>query len=287
MKAEQITLADAIRKGKALLQENGIDNADIDSFELMADLTGMDRTYYYMHGQEILDQSLYENFIKNVKRRAAHVPLQHILGKAFFYGYEFKVNENVLVPRPDTEILVEQALRVIDENSTVIDMCTGSGCILITLALQKQIHKGIGVDISKKALEVAEFNCRNLKASNIEFIQGDLFETFDNVNMSQALDLIVSNPPYIPTGVIDTLSDEVRLHDPYIALDGKADGLYFYEKITQDAKKYLKRGGWLMYEIGYDQADQVTEILRKEHFTQITTVKDLAGLDRVVKARKL
>ncbi len=291
MDKSNITLAGAIRKGMALLKENGIENADIDSFELMAGINGMDRTYYFMHGQDILEQSVYERFLENIRKRARHIPLQHILGKAFFYGYEFKVNEAVLVPRPDTEILVEQALGVVSDESTVIDMCTGSGCILITLALQKHIKKGIAADISEKALEVAKYNADNLKAENIEFVQGNLFEALDKNKAGKPVcdsaDIIVSNPPYIPTDVISTLSEEVRVHDPYIALDGKEDGLYFYREITKNSVKYLKKDGWLMYEIGYDQAAAVTDILKAAQFTDIKTVKDLAGLDRVVRARKL
>lgn len=282
----EVTLSGAVRAAAKHLAENGVDNAEYDSFALMSAVNGMDRTYYLMHGGEPVKEADYNKFAEYVKRRADREPLQHILGKAYFFGYEFKVNSDVLVPRPDTEILVEEALKVVENGSTVLDMCTGSGCIILTLALQRNLKRGIGVDISKKALAVAMENAESLSVENVDFIESNLFENVEKCPGTEALaDVIVSNPPYIPTAVITGLSDEVRLHDPMLALDGHDDGLYFYRRITSQAGKYLKKGGFLLYEIGHDQSEQVEMLMREAGFEDICTVKDLAGLDRVVKGR--
>ena len=215
-------------------------------------------------------------------------------------GYEFAVNEHVLVPRQDTEILVEEAekrlLLMKKENPVkVLDMCTGSGCIPISLKLRNLQIVIEGADISEEALKVAEKNAKKLGVSG-KWIQTDMFE-----NITGTFDMITSNPPYIPTKVIEELEAEVRLHDPYEALDGKEDGLYFYRIIVKESRQYLKRGGWLIfeigsdqaeavktllqeagYEIGYDQSTDVEKLLKETGFEQVSTQKDLAGLDRVV-----
>lgn len=281
-----VTLASAVREGTALLKNHQIENADYDSFAIMSEINGMDRTYYYLHADEQVPTCDYNLFQQNIKKRASHIPLQHILGKAYFYGYEFQVNENVLVPRQDTEVLVEEVLKVATDNSSIVDMCTGSGCIVLTLALKRRLKEGIGVDVSKKALEVAQNNCQRLQADNVRFMRSDLFSHFEEAGIPKnQFDVIVSNPPYIRTDVIATLSDEVKLHDPMIALDGYEDGLFFYRKITKSSVEFLRTGGWLMYEIGYDQAKDVSAMMRDAGFKDISTVKDYSGLDRVVKGR--
>lgn len=201
-------------------------------------------------------------------------------------GYEFLVNDQVLVPRQDTENLVEEAYRHIKEKLKkepnkkvqVLDVCTGSGCILLSLMKLCGQIEGNGVDISEGALEVARQNGERLKADAV-FRKSDLFE-----NVEGAYDIIVSNPPYIRSAVIEELADEVKLHDPYIALDGKEDGLYFYRKIIAQAGKYLKPGGWILFEIGHDQAEEVSALLAQAGYDKIDVKKDLAGLDRVVSA---
>lgn len=197
-------------------------------------------------------------------------------------GYEFLVNEHVLIPRQDTENLVEEALKVIRPDMHVLDMCTGSGCILISLlkyaAERKHITGGeaVGADISADALEVAKKNAQRLKVPII-WVQSDIFE-----NVSESFDLIVSNPPYIRTEVIQGLEDEVKLHDPWIALDGHEDGLYFYRRIVSESISHLNDGAWLMFEIGHDQAEDVSKLMKNAGFCNIYVKKDLAGLDRVV-----
>ena len=282
---ENLTISGAVREGAKRLKQCGIENADYDSYALLSEINGMDRTYYLMNGSKLLTRVEQERFFDYIERRSSHEPLQHILGRAFFYGHQFKVSPDVLIPRPDTEVLVEQVLKVCTDGMTVVDMCTGSGCILLSVALERKLSKGIGVDISGKALAVAKANQEALAPENVTLIQSDLFENAGKYLMEQSVDIVVSNPPYICTEVIDSLSEEVRLHDPVLALDGHEDGLYFYRKITKQAKKFLKPGGRLFYEIGYDQSEAVEALLCKEGYTQVATVKDLAGLDRVVMGR--
>lgn len=276
-----MTITKAVREGARLLGECNIDNADYDSFAILSDIMNFDRTFYLVHADEEVDEQIYSEFIEKIKRRCLHEPLQHITGKQWFYGYEFNVNSDVLVPRADTEILVEEALKVLKPGGEILDMCTGSGCIIISLYLKSSPARAAGVDLSKKALQVAKENAKKLGADSVEFINSDLFE-----NVAQhRYDVIVSNPPYIETEVIKGLSEEVRLHDPMMALDGKEDGLHFYRLITKQACSYLKAGGWLMYEIGYNQAEEVSKIMMDAGFKDVRVTKDLAGLDRVVQGR--
>jgi len=273
-------LKDVIKSGEDILRKNNIDNSAYDSFALISDILDIDRSYYFLHGNDEVLEEVYKEYMKRIKRRANHIPLQHIIGYTEFWKYRFFVNEYVLVPRQDTEILVEEAVKRINSNSTVIDMCTGSGCILISLALETNFHKGIGVDISKEALEIAGKNKESLEAKNVEFLESDLFDKFKG-NFEDKFDVIVSNPPYIKTSVIEELDEEVRAHDPMIALDGHEDGLYFYEAITEQSVDYIKAGGWLIFEIGFDQAEDVKKILIQYGFGNIEIVKDLTGHDRV------
>ena len=194
-------------------------------------------------------------------------------------GYSFLVNPDVLIPRQDTEILTEEALKFTDPGMKVLDLCTGSGCILISLMKKCHGLTGTGCDISEKALKTARENGRRLQVE-ASWIQSDLFE-----QISERFDLIVSNPPYIRTGVIEELQEEVRLHDPWIALDGKKDGLYFYRRIIAESTGYIRDNGALMFEIGHDQAEDVVRLMEEAGYTQIRVKKDLAGLDRVVTGR--
>lgn len=278
-----LTISEAVKKGALKLKQCGIENADYDSFALLSEINGMDKTYYLLNGEKELSEEEQRCFFSYITRRSLHEPLQHILGKAYFYGFEFLVNSDVLIPRQDTEILVDEVLKVCNKETVIADMCTGSGCIILSVALIGGIKKGIGIDISKKALEVAQVNRKSLSAKNVEFICSDLFEDIEL--QEHSIDVLVSNPPYIATKEIEELSEEVRLHDPILALDGHEDGLHFYRKITEQSKRYLKQGGWLFYEIGYDQSEAVEKLMRAAGYQQVCTVKDLAGHDRVVKGR--
>ena len=277
-----MTLEEAYGYGKKVLEEHGIGDASVDAWILLEHITEISRAMYYVNPkQEITSEQKiqYEYFIE---QRARRIPLQHLTKEQEFMGLTFEVNEKVLIPRQDTEILVETVLEDLEPNMRVLDVCTGSGCILISLLKMLQdgrgqdTVKGVGVDISKEALEVAEKNARKHNTEAV-FLQSDLFE-----NVEGMYDIIVSNPPYIKTEEIEKLEDEVKLYDPMLALDGKEDGLYFYRKIIKESRKYLKKNGKLYFEIGHTQGEEVKTLMEEEGFSDVRVKKDLAGLDRVV-----
>ncbi|MEF9940948.1 MAG: peptide chain release factor N(5)-glutamine methyltransferase [Lachnospiraceae bacterium] len=274
-----MTLEEAYSYGRKKLEEAKIEDASIDAWYLLEQETGIDRATYYLRLQESLSIEQEESYLLNLQSRALHMPLQHITGIQEFMGLEFQVNEHVLIPRQDTEVLVEEVLKKLQPKMKVLDMCTGSGCILISLLVHQCNTRGVGVDISTKALEVAVSNAKryHITKEKATFIQSDLFQ-----KVSGTYDVIVSNPPYIQTSALLELAEEVRCHEPQIALDGKEDGLYFYRQILQEAKKYLNQSGWLFLEIGYNQGKAVSCLMKEQGYTSITVKKDLTGLDRVV-----
>lgn len=284
--APKLTYRQMCHNGAAILADAGITDAEYDSFALLEYITGMDRTAYILNGSKSVPEDIAERYDAVIDRRSSHIPLQHITGQAWFYGRGFNVNSDVLVPRQDTEVLVSEALKVINAKDSVLDMCTGSGCIIITLALEKKLGRALGADISEAALKVASDNREKLGADDVTFVKSNIFSDI-NVNDDELFDVIVSNPPYIATGEIETLTEEVRIHDPYIALDGLEDGLHFYREITQQSLNYIKSGGWLLYEIGCTQAHDVSDIMSEYGYSNIKVIKDLAGLDRVVMGRRL
>jgi len=271
-----MTFREAYEYGQEQLKLAGIDDADLDAWYLLEFVTGVNRTLYYMKMQEPISARQEALYCSYIKTRASHIPLQHITGVQEFMGLEFLVNEHVLVPRQDTEVLVESVLEVLTPETKLLDMCTGSGCILLSLMKLGQVRYGVGVDVSEEALAVAEKNCKRLGVK-ADLLKSDLF-----TNVSGRYDVIVSNPPYIRTSVIEKLKEEVKFHDPFIALDGKEDGLYFYRAIVEKCPKYLKSGGKLYFEIGHDQGEDVKKLMSRGGFTEVTVKKDLAGLDRVV-----
>lgn len=284
--APKLTYRQMCHNGAAILADAGITDAEYDSFALLEYITGMDRTAYILNGSKSVPEDIAERYDTVIDRRSSHIPLQHITGQAWFYGRCFNVNSDVLVPRQDTEVLVSEALKVINAKDSVLDMCTGSGCIIITLALEKKLGRALGADISEAALKVASGNREKLGADDVTFVKSNIFSDI-NVNDAELFDVIVSNPPYIATGEIETLTEEVRIHDPYIALDGLEDGLHFYREITQQSMNYIKSGGWLLYEIGCTQAHDVSDIMSEYGYSNIKVIKDLAGLDRVVMGQRL
>ena len=211
-----------------------------------------------------------------MRKRAEHVPLQYIVGEAEFMGLKFKVNSNVLIPRQDTETLVEEALKVVKPGMNVLDMCTGSGCIIVSIVHNIPEVEGTATDISKQALLVAKENAK-LNQVSVTFERSDLFD-----NVTGTYDVIVSNPPYIRTEEVLKLMPEVRDFEPMEALDGKEDGLYFYRKIMEKCPSYLKPEGHILFEIGYDQGEAVSGLLREAGFKNVAVIKDLAQNDRVV-----
>ena len=302
-----MTYQEACRQVTNRLKELNIEDAASDAWILLEYVTGMDRTRFYVDGMRKMPEEQEQRYLMLAAKREQRIPVQHLTGTQEFMGMEFHVNEHVLVPRQDTEILVEAAEQVIrritaeknagdgeaagadqaeehrdaaaehrDAAANVLDMCTGSGCIAISLQARNPQIRCMAADISEAALEVARQNARELGA-DVTFVKSDMFDRIEG-----SFDLIVSNPPYIPTRVIEELEEEVRLHDPFGALDGREDGLHFYRILAELSPRYLKNGGHLYMEIGHDQSEAVEELLRGAGFEQIRTQKDLAGLDRVV-----
>lgn len=271
-----MTLREAYEYGQEQLKKAEIEDAALDAWYLLEFVTGISRAMYFLKMQEEMSALQEEQYKAYLKTRAGHIPLQHITGVQEFMGLEFCVNEHVLVPRQDTEVLVESVLKVLGPGSSVLDMCTGSGCILISLLKLGKSISGIGVDISREALKVAEKNAEKIGV-DAAFLHSDLFTQVEG-----KYDVIVSNPPYIRTAVIEELKEEVKFHDPFLALDGKEDGLYFYREIVEKSPRYLKRSGKLYFEIGHDQGEDVKRLMEEAGFAEVTVKKDLAGLDRVV-----
>lgn len=271
-----MTLREACLYGKERLTESGVPDAELDAWLLLEWCSGISRSHYLAWPEEELSPEQEKRYREALARRAARIPLQQITGEQEFMGLSFYVNEHVLIPRRDTEILVEEAAKALKDGMRFLDLCTGSGCILLSLLHLKPHTEGVGADLSAEALQVASRNRERLGAKAV-LVESDLFARIEG-----SFDLIVSNPPYIKREEIETLMDEVRLHEPHLALDGHEDGLYFYRRIAEEAPRYLRRGGGLFLEIGWDQGESVSGLLREQGFRDVRIVKDLAGLDRVV-----
>lgn len=276
-----MTYREVYQEGVKVLTEAAIAEAALDARLLLEYVCKTDRNTLLAHGDREVTGEEQEQYLETIARRAAHVPLQHITGEQEFMGLTFAVNNKVLVPRQDTEVLVEEVMRNLHDGMRILDMCTGSGCILLSLLQYSNDCTGVGVDLSMDALAVARGNYERIRQQKPEmeasFLESDLFTKVEG-----RYDIIVSNPPYIRSDVIPNLMPEVRDYEPMMALDGTEDGLFFYREITKKAKDYLNRGGMLYYEIGCDQAEEVCAIMETEGFREIEVVKDFAGLDRVV-----
>ena len=268
-------LVEVLKAGEDCLVNAGIADGRLDAWYLMEHVFNIDRVSYLMKQQVEADSKLVAKYQDLIELRKEHIPLQHIVGVQEFMGLEFDVNEHVLIPRQDTECLVERVMKY-SKDATVLDVCTGSGCIIISLEKLGRIQHATAVDISPEALAVARNNANKLGAK-VKFLESDLFS-----QIHEKYDIIVSNPPYIPSKVVDTLMEEVRDHEPRIALDGKEDGLYFYRELIQQAPDYLNAEGMLFFEIGHDQGNVVKELMQERGFVDVMVEKDLAGLDRVV-----
>lgn len=278
MKPENAVSLDQLwRRGAAFLKERGVPEAELDAWYLMEEVWKIDRSYYYAHRYDMgrADRQSLERFWEYLKRRGSREPLQHILGRTWFMELEFVVNPHVLIPRPDTEILVEEARKLLLPGQRVLDMCTGSGCILLSLLSYCEGAEGVGADISREALETARENSRRLKIP-AGFLHSDLFQ-----NVEGQFHMITANPPYIPSGQIDSLMEEVRRYDPRRALDGGRDGLDFYRRLLADSQKHLLPGGILLLEIGSGQGEWIQRHMEESGYRRIRLIKDLSGLDRV------
>ncbi|MCD7766638.1 MAG: peptide chain release factor N(5)-glutamine methyltransferase [Lachnospiraceae bacterium] len=348
------SLAFACKKAEAFLTSCGIEDAAVDAWLLLEYVTGISRAAYLADRDNCMSEEQRDAYAALVDRRGAHIPLQHLTGEQEFMGMPFLVNEHVLIPRQDTETLVELALAKLEQLAAagmesgqilqesvqnapadgsiresmqkalteiqVLDLCTGSGCIAVSLTKLWERHYGktswqprqesptdrnscrprqeyqfgqtaagslriIASDISEKALIVARENARRLQA-DVQFVRSDLFSAFCTRKLNKrdfsTFHMIVSNPPYIRSSVIEELSEEVRAHEPRMALDGGEDGLEFYRRIIRESREYLLPGGWLLLEIGFDQGEAVSELMRQNGFLAVQVAKDLPGHDRVV-----
>ena len=292
-----LPIKELISIGTKQLRDAGVADAEIDAKELYCYMRGMDRTALMLRWQEVMQDNQCEAYFNLIERRASRVPLQHITGRQEFMGLPFEVNEKVLIPRQDTETMVEDALELMEKGTLrgqeytdglkrggdILDLCCGSGAIGISIA---KLAKGAHVtcsDLSKDALEVADRNARLNDCKSVKFTESDMFAAFCGRHGKKKFNLIISNPPYIPPSVIEGLEPEVRDHEPMMALDGGADGLDFYRIIAQHAPEHLKKGGVLMLEIGFDQKDAVKGLLQETgRFEKIIGLTDLTGKDRIV-----
>lgn len=264
----------------------------LDAELLYYHLTGADRVELFLKANQTADESLQEQYFELIARREQRIPLQHITGTQEFMGLTFRVNPDVLIPRQDTEILVEETAKIIRGDNPrfyprrtwkVLDLCCGSGAIGVSLARICQNVQITASDFSPEALETAKKNAA-MNRVKIKFMKGDLYKAVGK----KTYDMIVSNPPYIRTHMIPMLQDEVKTHEPMMALDGGTDGLHFYKKIISGAPRHLKKQGVLALEIGHDQAEAVAELIKEtKSFTKVNIIKDLAGHDRVVYAAAL
>lgn len=281
-----MTYRDALAQGLVLLMQKQIPDAGIDARLLLEAVCQTDQNYLLLHGDEEITPQQEEDYQSLLQMRAGHKPLQYILGVQYFMGYTFHVNEAVLIPRQETEILVELVGQLLMPGMHILDMCTGSGCILISLLRRakeqwgknqkEDVLLGTGVDISAAALAVARENAQ-LNQVTAQFVESDLFD-----QVPGKFHLIVSNPPYIERDVLPTLMPEVREYEPIGALDGGESGLDFYDKIIAQAPEHLENHGILCFEIGYNQGEAVAARMMEAGFEKVQVLKDYAGLDRVV-----
>ena len=273
--------------GRDELEKAGVGEFELDARLLLEHICHTNRNTLLVHGDREVTGEEEKAYREAIAIRGSRIPLQHITGVQEFMGLEFKVNKHVLCPRQDTECLVEEVMRYLHDGNRILDMCTGSGCILLSLLHYSNHCSGIGVDISEDALKVASENVNTIAAMDrpnpwdaetVKMIHSDLFSNVPE----EKFDIIVSNPPYIASSVIPTLMEEVRDHEPMSALDGMEDGLFFYRKIVAESRNYLTKEGMLFFEIGHDQGRAVSDMMKEAGFEDVTVVKDFAGLDRVV-----
>ena len=254
--------------------------AQLDARLLLEHVCGTSLQTLLLDGKRPVTDNEAELYRRLLKRRCSREPLAYILGKWDFMGLEFGVSSDVLIPEQDTENLVEEVMREVCDGDRILDLCTGSGCILLSLLNYSNGSTGVGTDLSEGAIAVAKENALKLGLSErCDWKAGDLFEAVDP---GEKFDIIVSNPPYIRSETIGELAPEVRIHEPRMALDGGDDGLYFYKRIIPEAADYLRTGGMLFLEIGYDQAEQVGALMKDAGYYEVRTIKDYGGNDRIV-----
>ncbi len=277
-------IRDILKMGENMLTKAGVPDPRVDAEALFCYALHMTKEELFMSWPEVLQDEQCEHYLNVLEVRAGGMPAQYITGETEFMGLPFEVNESVLIPRQDTEILVETALEIIKESGNkkpkILDLCTGSGAIAVAMALRCGGAAVAACDVSEAAVEVAKRNAARNKVK-VAFSVGDLFDPYKGRFGNKKFDFILSNPPYIPTDVIPTLQREVKDHEPMLALDGGPTGLDFYRIILAGAPAFLREGGRLILEIGHDQADAVRELARDADFADCEIRRDLAGHDRI------
>lgn len=264
--------------GKNKLREANDSEYDSNAAFLIEFCFNLDKTQYFLASKDEVSDEKFKEYDSLLNRRMNNEPVQYITGRAFFMGHSFFANRDVLIPRFDTEILVSTVLEFAKPEMSILDMCTGSGCIILSILSEINVN-AVGVDISDAALSVAKINAERLKKP-VKLIKSDLFE-----NINEKFDIIVSNPPYITPDEMIALEKQVLDFEPKIALEASDNGLFFYKEIINN-KKFLKDGGMLFFEVGYTQSLEVSELFKDAGFTDINIVRDLNGVNRVVYARK-
>ena len=278
-----MTYEELCRKGTEQLSAAGVTEAQLDARLLLESVCGTDHNTLLVHGDRAVSADEEEAYLKKTDARARRIPLAYITGSQEFMGLTFKVSDQVLIPNQDTETLVEEGLKLLHDGRRFMDLCTGSGCIALSLLHYTNDTTATATDISPKALEIAAQNAQQLQLEKrVRFTETDLFPEKGEKEERVRADLIISNPPYIPTDVIETLAPEVKDHEPRLALDGRADGLDFYRRIIAEAPDWLFESGWLLMEIGYDQGAAVSALMKDNGFHEVQIVQDLGGRDRVV-----
>lgn len=284
------TVAEALKYGKAYLKANNIESYRLDAEVILMNILKFSKVQLFCNGNYILNEFELNRYLDDLTKRANKCPVQYIIGKQEFMSLDFKVNEFTLIPRHDTETLVETILnydksKLLDLNF-ILEIGTGTGCITISLLKYCEKLKAIATDISCDALKIADLNSSlNSVNDRVSFIESDLFNSVPNIYLNK-FDAVISNPPYIETNVIEALDSQVKNFEPLKALDGGEDGLSFYRLITKQSYPFICEGGFLFYEIGYNQADKVKAIMEHVGFKFIEVIKDLNKLDRVVVGKK-
>ena len=282
--ANNYSIAEALREASVVFENNGVPEARRDASALLSFVLGKDRTFLISHAEDLVGDDSLGQLREFVERRAAGEPLQYITGVQDFYGREFRVTPDVLIPRPETELLVEAALEVSD-GEFICDVGTGSGCIALTLLCERSGARAIAVDKSAAALEIAKFNAGKLSvADRAVFVVSDCFDALDR--SEHQFDLIVSNPPYVSASALPGLQREVRDHEPLVALSPGADGLSVIRRLLTDAPAYLKPNGHLLMEIGFDQGEKVRNLIDESVWSLLEVRPDLQRIPRIVVLRK-
>lgn len=282
-----MVINDLLALGVTILEELEYCNPLFESRLILSRILNVDKSYIYTYGDKNVSKDIENRFIEIIKKRSTGYPMAYILNEKEFMGLDLYIEEGVLIPRPDTEILVEYVIDYIENNYrgteiNVLDVGIGSGAISLSIGNYCPNTRVYGMDIGYTPIKVSNINTEKLGLSNVSFHQGDLFHAIKDLGLEEKCEIVISNPPYIPKDHIKTLQKDVVEYEPLLALDGGLDGLDFYRRITVEAKKYLVKGGLLIYEIGYDQGSALRNIMSEEGYKDIKIIKDLQGLDRVV-----